>query len=191
MSNNDVRLVFPQCHPPFTYTFSLRKKQKMVEKGRVNNKLRCQWIDNFLPTKSNLWRYSSLPQVEDNGSTRHCSSSYFVSCKGFHVGGTCTWGKLVETSLSILTPIYASLGSRSSPKAIKCRFVQKIWAGVLLPSVEILWLFEQKQTLRDSCSIAVSRHSEDKIGQSHSEGQEHPPFRGHKIRTWKLIACVH
>ena len=43
--------------------------------------------------------------------------------------------------------------------------------------------YEQKQTPRDSFSIAVSRHSEDKIGRSHSEGQEHPPFRGHKIRT--------
>ena len=46
--------------------------------------------------------------------------------------------------------------------------------------------YEQKQTRRDSCSSAVSRHSEGKIGRSHSDGQEYPTFRGHKIRTWKL-----
>ena len=131
-TSNEVSRFLPD--PPFTYTSLLGGKRK------VNNKLRCQWIDNFLPTKSTVRRYSSLPQVEVNRSTRRCSSSYSVSCKGFDVGGTWTWGKLVEASSSMLTPIHASFGSRPSPKAVKCRFVQKIWAGVLLPSLEILWL---------------------------------------------------
>ena len=37
--------------------------------------------------------------------------------------------------------------------------------------------YEQKQTLRDFYSSVVSRHSEDKIGRSHSEGWVHPLCR--------------
>ena len=50
--------------------------------------------------------------------------------------------------------------------------------------------YGQTQIRKGSCSGEASRHSGDRKGLSHSEGLEHSPSQGHKIRTWKQLLLV-
>ena len=146
--------------------FFTSEKTKNGRKTKVNNKLRCQWIDNFLPTKSTVERYGLMWEALVHEANWWKQARRYWHPSMHHLGP----GLLQR-------PLNVDLSKRSGPE---CYY---------LPS-KSSDCCEQKQTPRDSCSVAVSRHSEDKIGRSHSEGQEHPSFPGHKIWTWKLIARV-
>lgn len=122
-----------------TYAYSKLKSSSLL---LFCSRLWSCWVSqkHSSEKKSTVRRYSSFPFVPNSGSTRPCSSLYEEWSSGFVVSGTWTWGSSVKIRSEMFTCLNAFWESQPSPKAVRCRFAQKSWAGVLLSSVEILWL---------------------------------------------------